>query len=91
MRSLISNDRLCYVCRTPLGLHRHHIYGGANRTLSEKYGCWVFLCGRHHNMSNEGVHFDKALDQSLKMEAQRRFQDAYPDKDFIQVFGRNYL
>lgn len=91
-KSIISNERECWVCQTTLNLHRHHIFFGmANRKQSEKYGCWVYLCARHHNMSNEGVHFNKVLDNCLKKETQRRFMEVYPDLDFVEVFGRNYL
>lgn len=91
-KSIISNERECYVCGTIVNLHRHHIfYGMANRKQSEKYGCWVFLCPKHHNISNAGVHFNKALDIELKQKCQRKFMEVYPDLDFIKTFGRNYL
>lgn len=92
MKSIISNERECYVCKSTLNLHKHHIYfGNPNRKRSERYGCWVYLCGRHHNLSNEGVHFNKALDRELKQLAQERFQEVYPNVNFIKVYGRNYL
>lgn len=92
MKSIISNERQCFVCHTTFNLHRHHIiYGMANRKQSEKYGCWVYLCAYHHNMSNEGVHFNKELDIKLKRLAQQKFIETYPDLDFIKEFGRNYL
>ena len=49
------------------------------------------LCAYHNNMSNKGVHFNKKLDTELKQMAQRRFEIVYPDLNFIEVFGRNYL
>lgn len=92
MRSILSNERECLVCGAPYHLHKHHIfYGTANRKLSEKYGCWCYLCARHHNMSNQGVHSNKVLDNKLKQEAQRAFEKAYPNEDFLSIFGRNYL
>lgn len=89
-RSIISNDRVCYVCGATYNLHRHHIFYGPNRKKSEKYGCWVYLCAKHHNMSDQGVHFNKALDNSLKRQAQERWQEKNGDK-FVEVFGKNYL
>ena len=41
---------------------------GRNRRNSIKDGCCIFLCGRHHNMSNEGVHFNHDLDLKIKKE-----------------------
>lgn len=93
MTSLMSDVRECYVCKTTLNLHKHHIfYGRGRRDKSEKYGCWVYLCARHHNMSNAGVHFSKYLDNKLKQECQRRWESVNGSReDFIKEFGRNYL
>lgn len=92
MKSIISDKKECLVCHTALGLHKHHILEGtANRKKSEEYGCWCYLCSRHHNLSNEGIHFDKKLDLKVKRMCQKKFKEAYPDKDFIKIFGRNYL
>ena len=88
MKSIMSNEKVCYVCGSP-NVHKHHIfYGTANRRLSEQYGCWCYLCPAHHNMSGAGVHFNKELDIQLKQECQRRFND---DERFIRIFGRNYM
>lgn len=92
MRSIVSNDRQCLVCGNTYNLHKHHIYyGTGNRQLSEKYGCWCYLCARHHNMSSEGVHFNKTLDTKLKQHTQKRFNEVYPELDFMRIFGKNYL
>lgn len=92
MRSIISNERQCLICEMPYNLHKHHIfYGASRRQTSEKYGCWCYLCARHHNMSNDGVHFNSALDRKLKAFAQKRFIEVYPGLDFLQIFGKNYL
>ena len=86
----MSNERKCYVCGTTSNLHKHHIYFAAFRSVSEKYGCWCYLCGRHHNQSNEGVHFDRNLDLQLKRKCQEEFSKHY-DIDFTSVFRKNYL
>lgn len=91
MNSIISNDRQCYVCGTRMNLHKHHIfYGTGNRKLSEKYGCWIYLCAYHHNMSDKGVHFNKKLDNELKSLCQREFEKRYKE-NFLTVFGRNFI
>lgn len=92
MKSIIQKEKECWVCKTMIDIHEHHVvYGTANRTLSEKYGLKVYLCARHHNMSNEGVHYNKALDNTLKQLAQRKFEETYPNESFIKIFGRNYI
>lgn len=91
MKSIIQNNKECYVCKTTLGLHLHHcIYGVGKRKLADKYKLTVWLCGYHHNMSDASVHFNKELDTHLKQLAQMKFEETY-NKSFLEVFGRNYL
>lgn len=92
MKSIISNERECYVCGTTRDLHKHHIFFGPNRKKSEQHGLWVYLCARHHNMSDQGVHFNKELDMELKALAQKEWQKQNGTiEDFIRVFGKSYL
>ena len=92
-KSIISNDPKCFVCGCPYKLHRHHLYGGVGRRdKSEEYGCWVYLCARHHNLSNSGVHYYKPLDDKLKKLCQEEWEKRFGStEDFIRIFGRNYL
>ena len=92
-KSVISDKKICVVCGAVSNLHRHHIfYGTANRRLSERHGCWCYLCGKHHNLSDAGVHFNKVLDDELKMLCQRRLEaQGWTREKFMSVFGRNYL
>ena len=92
--SIIQNldDRECFVCKTTQNIHIHEVfYGAGRRDKSIKYGCCVCLCARHHNMSNEGVHFNAVLDRKLKAHTQKRFNEVYPDLDFREIFGKSYL
>lgn len=93
MKSIVSNEKECLICGTPFNLHRHHVfYGRGIRSQSEKHGCWCYLCGYHHNLSDHGVHFDKASDLKLKRMFQQRLEDnGWQRPDFIRVFGRSYL
>lgn len=93
MKSIIQENKECYVCKNTIGLHSHHIlYGTANRRMSELYGLKVWLCPKHHNMSDEGVHFNRELDLHLKKLAQEYYEANYGDRvDFRETFGRNYL
>ena len=93
MDSIIQKEKECFVCKSTIGLHSHHIlFGSANRKHSERLGLKVFLCYLHHNGSNEAVHFNKALDMYLKRIAQRHFEERYGDREeFIRVFGKSYL
>lgn len=91
MDSIIQNYKECFMCHRTGDLHCHHVFGGPNRKWSEKYGLKIWLCPEHHNMSDAGVHFNKALDLQIKQIAQREFEDTYTREDFMRIFGRNYL
>ncbi len=91
MQSVIQQEKACYICGA-LGVHDHHIFGAYNRKKSEKYGLKVWLCPPHHNMSDEGVHFNKSLDLRLKREAQRYYEANIGTRaDFIREFGKSVL
>ena len=95
-KSLFSdeNNPCCFVCHTTIGLHVHHIYGGVGRRpISDEQGCWVYLCGPHHNLSNQGVHFNREMDAYFKRECQRRWmarENATVD-DFRAMFYGSYI
>lgn len=82
----------CWVCGSTTDLHTHEIYfGSGNRQISIKNGFQVRLCGVHHNLSDKGVHFDKALDLELKQHCQREYEKDHLRFDFMRLVGRNYL
>lgn len=92
-RSLLSDEKECWLCGNP-NVHKHHVFGGVGRRpISEREGCWVYLCPQHHNMSNAGIHFDKQLDLRVKELCQRRWMDknGKTPEDFRQLFGINYI
>lgn len=91
MDSILQSYKECYMCHMVGDLHKHHIFGGPNRKWSDKYGLWIWLCPKHHNMSDAGVHFNKPLDLQVKQIAQREFEDTYGHDKFMQIFGRNYI
>ena len=90
-KSIMQNTPQCLYCRTTLNLHYHHVYGGRNRQKSEKYKCTCWLCGVHHDLSNDGVHFNKELDTEIKDKCQRIFETMYSHELFMQEFGRDYI
>lgn len=86
------NNKECLVCKVDIGLHAHHVfYGTGNRKLSEKYDMKVWLCGKHHNLSNEGVHMNRKRDLAVKQYAQLKFEAEHGHDKFMETFGRNYL
>ncbi len=88
----LQSEKRCFFCGTTRNLHHHEVfYGTANREKSIKWGCQVYLCGPHHNLSTEGVHFNKKRDLQLKQFAQREFEKLYGHDKFMEVFKKNYL
>lgn len=92
-KSLLDNNKVCFICGTTFNLHKHHIYGGANRSKSERDGCWCYLCAPDHNMSDRGVHFDKEKNLKLRRTCQQLWMTKYgkAEEDFIKEYGRSYL
>lgn len=91
--SIVQKETKCYVCGTSQNIHIHEVFFGKNRQKSIEDGCCVYLCGKHHNQSNEGVHFNHNLDLELKQTLERKWIEYYNKTidDFIERFGRNYL
>lgn len=92
-KSIIQSDLTkCYVCGTTQNLHIHEVfYGTANRKKSIEYGCYVSLCAYHHNLSNNGVHFNKKLDLKLKQDTQKEFERLYSHEKFMDIFNKSWL
>jgi hypothetical protein len=91
MKSILQDEKKCYVSGATENLHKHHIFKGGRRKASDKWGCWVWLRADWHNMSDYGVHFNPKLDSRLKCEAQAAFEKLHGHQKFMDVFGKNYL
>lgn len=93
----LKEDRRCYLCalegnlQEQSYLEEHHVmFGEGLRQLSEEYGLKVNLCTRHHRTGKEAVHNNKENADKLKKIAQERFEEVYPDLDWMEIFRRNY-
>ena len=94
MVSILQTEKKCWVCGCKNNLHLHHtLYGGDKRRLSDKYGLTIWLCSKHHNMSDEGVHYNKELDLRVKQMAQMECMQHYnmSMEEWLKIFRRNYL
>ena len=91
MRSILQDEKRCWVCGRVSGLELHHILGGtANRKLSDKYGLTVWLCHEHHT-GKHGAQYDPVLNRQLKQDAQFAFEQRFGRALWMQVFKKNYL
>lgn len=91
-------SRQCYLCIILEGdysekpwLHRHHIFFGRNRKMSEKYGLTVRLCVDHHEIGQQAVHKNREIDLRLKRIAQEAIERRIGHEEFMKAFGKNYL
>lgn len=93
MKSILQEEKKCYMCGTTNWLEEHHIFGGANRKKSEKYGLKVWLCHNCHNEAPYGVHHNKDNMLWLHQEGQKAYMFFYEKskEDFAKLFYRNYL
>lgn len=102
MKACINSDEkgYCYRCGMACKTERHHIFGGPNRKLSEKYGLTVHLCHKCHNEPPDGAHFSKDTADWLHRIGQRAFEVnrnkegmtwEEAREEFVKIFGRNYL
>lgn len=90
-KSIVEEEQECFICGYKGYLERHHIYGGPNRKLSEKYGLTIHLCYKHHQDSREGVHHNAPLMRKLHETGQRAFEKEHNREEFRRIFGINYL
>lgn len=89
--------RKCWLCgKNGNGdpLDRHHIFGGANRKKSEKYGLVVYLCHHEcHIFGKNAAHQSAETMQKLHEYGQKKAmkENNWTIPDFIREFDRNYL
>lgn len=85
-----TGDPRCFLCGRVTELERHHVMGGPNRKLAEKYGLVVFLCREHHT-GDSGVHKNRWKSDRLKGLAQIAFEARHSHDEWMKVFKKNYL
>ena len=73
-------------------VERHHIFGGAYRKKSERFG---FVVPLRPDLHPNGVHAGpqaKEIDTKLKQMAQGYWEDHFGTREeFMREFGKNYL
>lgn len=90
------HDDMCFLCkrnRHAGRLETHHIFGGARRKLSDRYGLTVTLCADCHRLADHAVHRSAETMQYLHEYGQRNAmsENGWTVDDFRQIFGKNYI
>ena len=95
---LHKKDGTCYLCRRLHNdfrrhrvLHKHHVYIGPNRAISEAEGFTVYLCPVHHEFSEEAVHGNIEHLRLIQCDCQREYEKIHTRQQFMELIGRNYL
>lgn len=85
--------RYCLMCGSSRWIERHHIFNGAYRKKSEKYGLVIDLCHYCHNEPPNGVHYNPGNMKKLKRYGQLKAmsENGWTVEEFIKQFGKNYL
>ena len=92
MKSILQQRKECFVTHQTQGLHKHHIYPGyGTRRICEENGFYIWLIPRLHNMSDDGIHFNKGFDLYVKKLCQEEFEKTHTRQEFMALIGRNYL
>lgn len=82
----------CYATGATTGLHKHHIYGGPNRTTSDRLGFWVWLRWDVHMDLHDHREPWAHLQHQLRVDCQREFERRGGTREeFMALIGRNYL
>lgn len=88
MKSIVQDNKECYICGTTINLHNHHIFPGRGfRKNSDKEGLTVYLCAVHHQY----VHQDFKAMKELQKIGQREFEKNKTREEFIRLFTKNVL
>lgn len=89
--SILQTEKECFITQSTDNLHKHHIYAGSRRQISENNGFTVYLRADWHNMASYGVHNDKSLDLHLKRLCQTKYEETHSREEFIKLIGKSYL
>lgn len=97
MKSIMQYGKYCWLCGRNGScdpLDKHHVFGGALRDKSERYGLTVYLCHHDCHIFGEGaVHKSGEARRKLQAAAQRAAMEKYgwTTAEFMLEFGRNYI
>ena len=93
MKSIIQQERVCYITGTTRDLDLHHCIHGPLRKKADRDGLTVYLNHEVHMMLHAHQRPFENLDADLKKVAQTAWMERNDAtvEDFIKSYGRNYL
>ena len=93
MKSIIQDEKKCFITGSTEGLHKHHCIGGINRRLADEDGLWVWLRWDYHiaDSPNLTPHNSAEAAWYFQRLAQRKYEETHTREEFMARYGRNYL
>lgn len=88
--SILQKHKECYVTGVTYGLHKHHIFQNALRTMAERMGFWVWLDGRIHMMAHERRPPFNTLIYELRAKCQQEYEKTHSHEDWMKLVHRDY-
>lgn len=92
LHSVLTDDMDSCMFTGAAPVERHHVFGGRNKKLSEKYG---FIAPLRPDLHPNGVFagkHSKEVDTKLKTMCQQYYEEHYGTREqFIKEFGKSYL
>lgn len=83
-------EKVCALCGNTQNIQLHHVYGAANRKISDRMGFTEYLCLECHTGGN-GVHMNNEKGLQLKQKHQRIWEETHDRESFLKLICRNYL
>ena len=82
----------CELCGAYGEVHKHHVFPGPLRSVSEKWGATAMLCVECHEGKN-GVHRNRQKAEALKAKTQKRIMRAegWSMAQWRIEFGKSYI
>ena len=90
-QSILQESKECFITGRTDYLHKHHIYGGSNRIISEEEGFFIYLIPEFHTIGPEAVHNDDEFLKKLQEICQRIYEENHTREEFIRLIGQNYI
>lgn len=91
MKSIMQDDKRCYVTGTEYGVDLHHIYAGKNRRASDRNGFTVWLRHDVHMALHAHQKPFETLDAHLRRQCQMKFEETHSRAEFMAIIGASYL
>ena len=84
----------CELCGYETQLAWHHVFGGANRKHSDRWGMIAKICPTCHDAVHKNIKMpfsDEKISDILKKTYQEKFEQEHSREEFMRIFGRSWL